>query len=336
MIRHLLLTLTVVVFLSGSSMAQNDPAKVDPASLPAECYLFTSFRGNGDGLHLAWSTDGINFSPLAGDRAFITPTIGGKLMRDPCILQGPDGTYHLVWTTGWWDKVIGHSSSKDLIHWSEQTAIPVMVNEPEAQNSWAPEITYDPDKQEFIIFWATTIPGRFKEGETTGDKGQGGVMLNHRIYCTTTKDFKTFTPTRLFFNPGFSVIDSTLIKVGNSVYMIFKDETLIPPKKHLRVAKADSFAGPFTIITEAFTPPGVWAEGPSVIKAGDEYICYFDMYRDGKYGAMKTRDFLTWTNITDQLKFNVRNVRHGTAFKVSREVMTGLLRLGDAPAASAR
>ena len=28
-------------------------------------------------------------------------------MRDPCLVAGPDGQFHLVWTTGWWDKGIG-------------------------------------------------------------------------------------------------------------------------------------------------------------------------------------------------------------------------------------
>lgn len=327
-----ILALLLILVLACDAMAQETPpaAAPDINKLPAECYLFTSFRGNGDGLHLAWSADGINFQPLANDRSFLTPTIGGKLMRDPCILQGPDGTFHLVWTTGWWDKVIGYSSSKDLINWSEQVEIPVMTHEPTAANSWAPEITWDPGKQQFIIFWATTIPGRFTEGETTGDRGQGGVMLNHRIYATTTKDFKAFTQTKLFFNPGYSVIDSTLIKVGNAVYMIFKDETLTPPKKHLRVAKAETFEGPYTVIAESFTAPGLWVEGPSMIKAGDEYICYFDVYRNGRYGAMKTKDFLTWTDISDQLRFNTRNVRHGTAFKVRRDVMKKLLEHGAA------
>lgn len=324
-----LIAILLVVCVACFAIAQqNPPARgtaPDPSKLSDQCFLFTSFRGNGDGLHLAWSTDGVNFAPLANDRSYLTPTIGGKLMRDPCILQGPDGTFHLVWTTGWYDKVIGYSSSRDLINWTEQIEVPVMKHEESAANSWAPEIAYDPDKQEFIIFWATTIPGRFTEGETTGDRGQGGVMLNHRIYSTTTKDFKTFTPTKLFFNPGYSVIDSTLIKVDKSIYMVFKDETLNPPKKHLRVAKAESFEGPYTVIAEAFTPPGLWAEGPSIIKAGDEYICYFDMYRNGRYGAMKTRDFLTWTDVTSELNFNTRNVRHGTAFKVSKDVMQKLL-----------
>src|SRR5262245_13547436 len=97
---------------------------------PADGYLFSSFRGNGDGLHLAWSRDGFEWTALNHDMPYLTPTIGGKLLRDPSIVQGPDGTFHMVWTTGWWDRVIGYASSKDLLHWSEQREIPVMAQEP--------------------------------------------------------------------------------------------------------------------------------------------------------------------------------------------------------------
>lgn len=64
-------------------------------------WLFTSFRGNGeDGLHLAYSRDGYRWTALKNDQSFLTPTIGTKLMRDPSLIQGPDGMFHLVWTTG--------------------------------------------------------------------------------------------------------------------------------------------------------------------------------------------------------------------------------------------
>lgn len=58
-------------------------------------YLFSSFRGDGeDGLHLAHSRDGLRWTALNGDRSFLQPSVGTKLMRDPSIVRGPDGIFH--------------------------------------------------------------------------------------------------------------------------------------------------------------------------------------------------------------------------------------------------
>ncbi|MBO5015450.1 MAG: glycosyl hydrolase, partial [Bacteroidaceae bacterium] len=83
--------------------------------------MFSYFNGNGDGLHLAYSMDGLKWEALKGDSIFLKPEIGkDKLMRDPSIVQDEAGTFHMVWTSGWWDQGIGYASSKDLINWSEQ------------------------------------------------------------------------------------------------------------------------------------------------------------------------------------------------------------------------
>src|SRR4051812_18213824 len=87
-------------------------------------YVFTSFRGDGDGLHLAYSADGRDWTDL--DRVFLKPTVGSKLLRDPQILLGPDGLYRMVWTSGWKDTGIGYATSKNLTDWSEQKYLPLM------------------------------------------------------------------------------------------------------------------------------------------------------------------------------------------------------------------
>ena len=54
-------------------------------------------------------------------------------MRDPCLAQGLDKQFHLVWTTGWSvdkGKTFGYASSKDLFNWSEQKAIVLMKMSP--------------------------------------------------------------------------------------------------------------------------------------------------------------------------------------------------------------
>ena len=112
-----------------------------------EHFLFTSFRGNGeDGLHLALSTNGYHWQALKKDHSFLKPEVGAKIMRDPCLARGagrhlPPGLDHRL--DGGKGKIIGYAQSKDLVHWSEQKAIPVMENEPGTRNIWAPEIFYE-------------------------------------------------------------------------------------------------------------------------------------------------------------------------------------------------
>ena len=277
-------------------------------------YLFTSFREPAtDGLYFLYSHDGYHWTDLGG--SWLRPTVGEKkLMRDPSLAQGPDGVWHLVWTTGWTgDKGFGYASSKDLVHWSDQQFVEVMKGEPDAVNVWAPELFYDKDSAQFIIVWATTIPFRFARGEED-EKG------NHRLYCTTTKDFITYTPARLFFDPGYSVIDATIVQKGKGDYvLVFKDNTR--RQRNIKAAFSDRPGGPYQHDSSAFTPE--FTEGPTVTRAGQDWLIYYDMYRAKKYGAMKTRDFRTFTDITDSVTVPVGH-KHGTIVMTDRKTLKRL------------
>ncbi len=285
----------------------------------SEALLFAYFKGNGeDGLHLATSADGLRWTALNGDKSLLTPTVSkDKLMRDPCIIRGQDGLFHMVWTTSWHDRGIGYASSKDLIHWSEQQEIPVMAQEPEARNCWAPEITYDAPHQQYIIYWATTIPGRFQAGESKLDNG-----YNHRIYYVTTKDFKTYTPAKVLYDKDFNVIDATVQPVGKRYVMFLKDETREPAQKNLRVAFADQATGPYGVPSAPITGK-YWAEGPTAIQLGDKWLVYFDKYTEHKYGAVTSTDLEHWTDISDQVQFP-QGTRHGTVLRISQKELAKL------------
>ncbi|TAK94395.1 MAG: glycosyl hydrolase [Verrucomicrobia bacterium] len=302
------------LFLFGA-----DTNQTSTAAVPPKAFLFSYFTGNGeDGLHLAWSRDGCKWEALNDGKSFLTPEVGeSKLMRDPCLLRAPDGVFHMVWTTAWKGKTIGYASSRDLVHWSAQQAIPVMAHERGALNCWAPEIIWDEKRGEFLIFWATTITGKFPETAGTGDD-----QYNHRIYSTTTKDFKTCSPAKLFYEPGFNVIDATMLRAQGKFYLIVKDETRNPPKKHLRMASSADVAGPYENLSAPFTRD--WVEGPSALQVGDEYLVYFDAYRDRRYEAMRSRDLKTWENINDKISFP-RGVKHGTALAVPGSIVEALL-----------
>ncbi|MCI0921463.1 glycoside hydrolase family 43 protein [Sphingobacterium rhinopitheci] len=283
-------------------------------------YMFSYFINNGaDGLHLAYSNDGLEWKEIQDGKSYLQPKLSpDKLMRDPCIIRGGDGKFHMVWTVSWTQRSIGYAHSTDLINWSEQQLIPVMEHEPLARNTWAPEITYDPSDKTYLIYWSTTITGLFPETQEEKENA-----YNHRIYYTKTKDFKTFEKTKILLEPGFNVIDASIVPIDGQWKMFIKDETIVPPKKDIKIVSAKNIEGPYTNISDAITGD-YWAEGPTTLKVGDEWIVYFDKYTEHKYGAVKSKDLKKWTDISDQIKMPSQ-LRHGTAFKISQAEFKKLL-----------
>lgn len=284
-----------------------------------ESYAFSYFKGNGeDGLHLAYSHDGLKWAALKNDNSFLQPTVSNdKLMRDPCIVKGGDGLFHMVWTVSWSAKGIGYATSADLVHWSPQQYIPVMEHEQEARNCWAPEITYDSDRQLYLIYWATTIRGSYPETQVAADDG-----YNHRLYATTTKDFKTFSKTTLLYEPGFNVIDATIVKDGGKWTMFLKDETREPAKKNLRTATSRALEGPYSEPSAPFSGKS-WAEGPTTLKIKDTWMVYFDKYMDGRYGMVTSKDLKNWQDQSEQLVVP-EGIRHGTVFPITAKELKKL------------
>ncbi|MBX3254493.1 MAG: glycoside hydrolase family 43 protein [Chitinophagaceae bacterium] len=296
--------MALILTLSIQAFSQNDTI-----------YMFSYFKGNGeDGLHLAYSRDGYSFKTLNNDQSLLTPELSrDKLMRDPCIIRGADGLFHMVWTVSWNEKGIGYASSPDLKNWNRQLYIPVMEHEPEALNTWAPEITFDKKNKQYVIYWATSIPGRFPATDSSGDG-----KYNHRMYYVTTKDFKTFSKAAILLDPGFNVIDATIQDNGNGYLMFLKDETKRPlPEKNLKIAFSKNVTGKYSQPSKPITG-NYWAEGPTAIKVKGKWVVYFDKYMDHKYGAVTSADLKTWEDISDKISFP-GGTRHGTVFAITQK-----------------
>ncbi|PWS28806.1 arabinosidase [Pedobacter yonginense] len=285
-------------------------------SCSKQAYLFTSFHEPATGgLRLLYSYDAYHWTDL--NKTFLKPELGTqKVLRDPSIVQGPDGTFHLVWTCSWkGDKGFGYARSKDLIHWSAQQFIPVMENEPTTVNVWAPEIFYHDETKVFVIIWASTIPFRFAKGIEDEDN-------NHRMYSITTKDFVTFSKPKLFLDAGFSVIDAVIVKRATKDYvLILKDNTR--PNRNLKVAFSNDALGPYNNVSDAFSPK--LTEGPTVVKVGNEWLIYFDAYGQKIYSAYQTSDFKTFKDVTSAVSIP-KGHKHGTIVKVKRKIIKALVK----------
>jgi beta-galactosidase len=282
--------------------------------------LMAYFRDNGNaGTFLCVSEDGLKFRPLNNGRPIFTPGTwpGQGLTRDPSILYH-DGNFRLVWTTNWTGRVFGYAESADLAKWSE----PVLVSPfPEGSDPqdvpksvWAPEIHWDPLQKNYLILWSSNTPRL------------GGF----RTFATRTTDGKTFTPAKLFFDPGIAVIDAQMLldpsrPNGLQWLMVVKDERAIKEggkALHLTAAPLD-FNKPWAPLSPSVIGPGStvrpeeMVEGGCLVKFGGEYRLYCDAFANGHYSLAESPDLKTWTDLTPQLDLP-KGVRHGTVFTAPR------------------
>lgn len=316
---------TVIGALAAAPFASRVTAA--PARDPLLFAYFGTGKDEATGLRLAISDDGYAFRAIADGRSFLRPMVGeAKLMRDPFLFrgQGRGAPWHMVWTTAWQGVTIGHATSHDLRHWSPQRALPVMAAVKGTRNCWAPEAIWDARRRHYVVFWSSTVDGLFQETAGTSE-----AEYNHRLWYVTTRDFTAFSEPRPLYDPGFSVIDGTFARSGDgTLHLIVKDETLKPPRKYLQVARAASPTGPFGPLSPAFTPS--WVEGPMTAQVDGATLCYWDIYREGRWGAAATRDFVTWQDVGARLSMPA-GARHGSLVRIPRAIADGL-EAGPAPA----
>lgn len=292
---------------------------------PDDVLLFAYFmtgRGEADGLRLAVSEDGYAFRPLAGGRSLLRPQVGEKkLLRDPFIFrgEGPDAPWHMLWTTAWEGVTIGHATTRDFVTWTPQRALPVMASVPGTRNCWAPEAIFDAATDKHLIFWSSTVTGRFEE-----TAGSSESAYNHRLWAVRTADFETFEAPFVLYDPKFSVIDGTFARdAAGGLHLIVKDETVEPPRKTLHVARAQSPTGPFGAVSPAFSP--AWVEGPMTATVEGRTLCYYDVYKEGRWGAAATSDFTAWEDVSARLSMPA-GARHGSLVWAPRALLAALER----------
>lgn len=296
----ILLTALVGLFASCGTTKKEEERNI---------YVMTGFREPADtGLRFIYSRDGYHWTDL-GPSSFLHPDVGtAKIMRDPSIVVGPDGTFHLVWTSSWRDDYgFGYAHSKDLINWSEQQHIIVNDYDTTFRNTWAPELFYDKDSDEFSIAWSSSSPERFDGSQ--------------RQYYTTTKDFKTFTPAELFYDPGYNSIDGAVMQRGKDDYVLVVKDNRKPGYSDLHLAFGPTPIGPWSNESETFAPE--YSEGPTWAKVDGGWLIYYDAYRQYRFGAHFTSDFKTFTDVSDQISVP-KDHKHGTIFMITESQLNVL------------
>ncbi|HKS99723.1 MAG TPA: family 43 glycosylhydrolase [Rugosimonospora sp.] len=229
-------TLTATVTKGTASTTRQFLATVPalPAPAPYQGYLFSYFTGegyaNGEQVYFSLSkgNDPLHWQQLNNSNPVLESTLGTKGLRDPFIIRSPEGDkfYQIatdlkIYGNGNWDasqrtgsRSIMVWESTDLVHWTNQRL--VKVSPDTAGNTWAPEAFYDPTIGAYVVFWASKL-------YAANDPDHTGDTYNKMMYATT-RDFYTFSTPQVWKDPGYSVIDSTMIQHNGEYYRFTKDE----------------------------------------------------------------------------------------------------------------
>ncbi|MDR7328077.1 MULTISPECIES: immunoglobulin-like domain-containing protein [Catenuloplanes] len=306
-----------------------------PRQEPLAGYLFSYFTGEGtaDGeqVHFALSrgNDPLHWDELNGGAPVLTSTLGERGLRDPFIIRSPEGDkfYQIatdlrIYGNGDWDAAQRHGSrsimvweSVDLVHWTDQRL--VQVSPETAGNTWAPEAYYDTALGAYVVFWASKL-------YAADDPQHTGASYNRMMYATT-RDFHTFSTPAVWKDPGYSVIDSTVVRDGDTYYRFTKDErnpsSTTPCSKFIIAERSAALLDPEWDLVAECIGSGALArgEGPLVFRSNTErkWYLFIDEFGGRGYVPFETTDLASgvWTVSADYAL--PARPRHGTVLPVT-------------------
>ncbi|MFE2754555.1 immunoglobulin-like domain-containing protein [Actinosynnema sp. NPDC059335] len=301
-----------------------------------EGYLFGYFTGEGSAtgeqVYFAASrgNDALKWDELNQGRPVLTSSLGDKGVRDPFVIRSPEGDkFYLIATdlkihgNGNWDLVQRKGSryievweSTDLVNWGQQRH--VLVSPETAGNTWAPEAYYDESIGAYVVFWASKLYAE-------DDPEHTGNTYNKMLYATT-RDFRTFSEPQVWVDPGYSVIDSTVIKHGDEYYRFTKDErnntSSTPCSKFILAEKSTRLRDTsYDFVADCIGKGSInQGEGPTVFKSNteDRWYLFIDEFGGRGYVPFETTDLASgeWTLATGYELPS--RPRHGTVLPVTK------------------
>ena len=377
--------LTATVSLDGESAVKDiivhvlkSPTKIKDEDYTA--YLFGHFIGeegeDGEQIYFAVSEEGLNFKDMNGGKPVLTSSVGEKGMRDPFIYRSHEGDrFFLVATDlsiyhrggwikneqGYFDASTTGSSylvlweSDDLVNWRGPELIKAAPEN--AGMAWAPEIIYCDETGEYIIFFASSIM----------DPETRMKAKPNAIYYVATRDFVNFSETKLFIDCQYDgekngkereIIDTTVIKIGDTYYSASKDGDNDEQNGGIRIMKTKDLLNPYSWekvldldeLHLDLTDAGVdvldnsQLEGPEFFRynkadrkdpSAKEIGIIADRYATGQgYLPLSTSDIEDWDNRKGSWKvlsgseysFDKLKKRHGTILRITEKERARLKR----------
>lgn len=282
-------------------------------------YAMAYFNGEVDAetVSLALSTDGLVWAPLTGSnvssRLFVGEDFGTMRLRDPHLSRDENGSFIMAATEGGDHPFIYLYRSDDLLSFDE--GFRLLVSYPDhslgmsGKKAWAPEVYYDNENNDYLIYYADHREDR------------GPVYVIH-----TDLDFIDgyLLYPQILFDPGYPVIDSTIFVMNGKYHMIFKDE---------RAAAQTVYSAETDDLQDGFRTVYDWkylqlqrpVEGPMVFRDihTGKYHLYLDHFSAqtffaGEFTGLDYDSEVDWSD-TDLLVLPEQDVRHGSIIPVTEK-----------------
>lgn len=377
-------TLSATVSIEGDTCVKNidvnilkAPEKLNEDDFAG--YLFGHFIGEQEAdqeqIYFAVSSDGLNFKDLNGMKPVLISNVGERGVRDPYLYRSHEGDRFFLIATdlsiynrgGWFQNEQGYYDasttgssnlvlweSLDLINWGEPKLLPVAPEN--AGMAWAPEMIYNEETGEYVIFFSSSIMN-----PVTKMKAKPNA-----IYYVTTRDFVNFSDTEIFIDnqtdpdgKAREIIDTTVIKIGDTYYSASKDGDNAEANGGIRILKtknlldADSWVKVLDLDELGLSIDGLGIkcmnngdlEGPELFQYNKrdwddpevpEYGIMADRFQaDLGYLPLKTTDFEDIDNSRNSWKvlsqseysFDKLKKRHGTILRITKKELNALLKL---------
>lgn len=199
--------------MSAAAAAVGVVATPSAALAANTAYVFAYFTespnmtGANYGLHLAVSTDGLNWTPLNQNNPVVTPTAGTLGLRDPFVLRKQDGTFVVLATDlngtdfGQNNQYLHVWDSTNLTSFTGYRRVRMHTL---ATHTWAPTAFWDAARGQYGIVYSA-------------NNGADVFMVNY------TSDFRTVSANQVYFSPGFPVLDGDVVVDGSTFYLYYKN-----------------------------------------------------------------------------------------------------------------
>ncbi|RYX84949.1 endo-1,4-beta-xylanase [bacterium] len=293
-------------------------------------FLFVTFKGEQspmtEQVYFALSKDGRDWTALNEEKPVLVSELGEKGVRDPYLLRSPDGKKFFMVATDLsinlnhdWSRAVRAGSksiviweSDDLVKWSEPRLVRVAADD--AGCTWAPEVVYDEDTKDYLVYWAST--------------NKRDDFAKQRIWAARTKDFRTFGEPFIYIEKPTTVIDTDIIRDKGKYYRFSKDEKF----KAITMESSEHLMGPWKDVPDfslaqlrGYEGPQCYLIEPSIDGKPATWCLILDHYSAGRgYQPFVTQN-LEGGQFTagEGFRFPFR-FRHGSILPVTAEEYTRL------------